>query len=170
MGNQIFFQVKKPAWLQEPKQRWNAGLLLAGNAWKAENEAYPPKSGASLRTGTLGRKSNFRIIEMGALLELRSTFYWKYLMFGTGIYGPEGKPITPKNARFLAWQVKGSAGHLLVASGVRKRKGKFTHDPRRDVGLVFAKSVRGTIWAGKLEQIKNAMKDAFREGVQRGAS
>ncbi len=32
--------------------------------------------------------------------------YAKYQEFGTGIYGPKGSPITPKNGLFLAWKTK----------------------------------------------------------------
>lgn len=34
--------------------------------------------------------------------------YAKYVEFGTGIYGPNKAPITPKNGKFLAFKSKGS--------------------------------------------------------------
>lgn len=34
--------------------------------------------------------------------------YAKYVNFGTGIYGPKKAPITPKNAKFLAFRYKGN--------------------------------------------------------------
>lgn len=159
---------KKADWLNDPALRWNRGLSRAGQAWHAENRKYPAKLGPSSykRTGALAAKSTYRIAERGRLLELYSTFYWKYLMYGTGIYGPKKQPIRPVSARTLAFQVTGvGAGDLLVASGVRRRKGKLVAYAKRDVYLVFRKSSRGTIWAGRLDEIVAAVKEAFRNGI-----
>ena len=57
--------------------------------------------------------------------------YAQFHHFGTGIYGPNHKPITPKNAKALAFNVRGAKG---TSKGKRGRKTK---------GFVFS-SVNGT--------------------------
>lgn len=58
-----------------------------------------------------------------------------YLMFvheGTGIYGPTGAPIRPRNARFLRWPATNNSG-----SGNRRYVGGAT------ARYVYARQVRG---------------------------
>lgn len=43
--------------------------------------------------------------------------YGGYLEIGTGIYGPLKQPITPKNAKILAWQDK--SGNWIFAKSVK---------------------------------------------------
>lgn len=45
--------------------------------------------------------------------------YAYYVETGTGIYGPNGKPIRPKRARMLSWKTKGGR---VFAKSVRGRK------------------------------------------------
>lgn len=67
----------------------------------------------------------------------------KWLEEGTGIYGPEGRPIRPKRGKFLVFEVKekrGGAPTVLRTAGgaVVGRRG-----PAQPGDLVFAKQVRG---------------------------
>lgn len=61
--------------------------------------------------------------------------YARYQHEGTGIYGPRGRPITPKRGRFLVFEAKGPAGPL--PRGARR-------PAPGSRGLVFARQVRGT--------------------------
>ena len=149
------FTISKADWLNNPRGRWNKGLLYAGAAWKGEHQKYPPAPSNSsyIRKGGIRDKSDFEITEEGKEMLLRSTFYWRYLMFGTGIYGPKGTPIVPVNAKVLAWPVE---------SGGLYSKG-------RDVSMAFAHSVRGYIWEGKLDSVLAVVKKAFVLGIQQNA-
>lgn len=51
---------------------------------------------------------------------------------GTGIYGPTGRPITPKNGTFLRWPATNNSG-----AGRRRYKGGRTE------AYVYARSVKG---------------------------
>lgn len=46
--------------------------------------------------------------------------YAKYQEHGTGIYGPKGRPITPRNAKMLAFRAKD--GRMIFARSVRGSK------------------------------------------------
>lgn len=48
--------------------------------------------------------------------------YSVYQEYGTGIYGKEKRPITPKRGKFLAWKKNGK---WILARSVRGVKGKF---------------------------------------------
>lgn len=171
MASFLAWKIKRPKWFDNPPDRWNAGLVMAGNAWRAQMQSYPVAKGSpgvisNIRTGAMGAKSTFVVADYGRVMELWSTFYWPYLMYGTGIYGPTGNPITPKSGRFLSWTVTGgNMGHILISSGVRVSKGKIRHNKKRDVYRVFAKSVTGTIWEGKLEEIQRAIREALQVGI-----
>jgi len=43
--------------------------------------------------------------------------YWIYIHEGTGIYGPKGEPIKPKNAKALRW--RGPGGDVIFARSVK---------------------------------------------------
>lgn len=43
--------------------------------------------------------------------------YWIYIHEGTGIYGPKGQPIKPKNAKALRW--RGPGGEAIFAKSVK---------------------------------------------------
>lgn len=58
--------------------------------------------------------------------------YGRYVEEGTGIYGPKGRPIRPKNGRLLRWPVKNNSG-----SGRRRYRGGAT------AKYAFAPSVKG---------------------------
>lgn len=135
--------------------RNEAGAALTDTARyvRAKAAKYPPKPDSSgyKRTGTLGKSITFTepqfraseaSIEVGTNLH-----YAPYVEEGTGIYGPKGRPITPKAAKVLAWK---SAGKPMtgkgkrIASGLKMRKGKLRPDPKGDTFMNFALSVKGT--------------------------
>ena len=141
----------RPAWVQ-------AGLEAGGLAFMAEMRDYPPDPpigdglrGTYRRTMTLGAKAQYEVqgwrrveFSFGGGAEGDGTPLSKiftYLMQGTGIYGPEARPITAASGGLLAWPVTNS-GHPAF--------GKF----------VFARSVRGSIWEGKLQAIREHIIDA----------
>jgi hypothetical protein len=65
--------------------------------------------------------------------------YPAYLEFGTGIYGPKRRRITPKHAKVLAW--KSTTGFETVP-GV-SATGKATRHRQRTSNMHFAASVKG---------------------------
>ncbi len=54
------------------------------------------------RTGVLSQNWAFEVGSFRAVYYPRA-FYAPYVEFGTGIYGPQGQPITPKSAQALYW-------------------------------------------------------------------
>lgn len=154
MQMRMDYTITKKEWLTNPKERWNKGLMYAGNEWKAQNAQYPASNSSTyIRKGGLADKSDFTIIDEGVMMELRSTFYWKYLMYGTGVFGPRGAPIVPINGQWLVFPVEGGG---LYAAG-------------REVNTAFARSVQGTIWDGRLVAIIDALKKAFALGIRENA-
>ena len=59
---------------------------------------------------------------------------------GTGIYGPTGRPITPRNARVLRWPVRATSSSR--PSSVPGR-GRVTSKSLTPTGFAFARSVKG---------------------------
>lgn len=49
-----------------------------------------------------------------------NVFYGLYVHDGTGIYGPKGTPIFPKQAKMLRWRTKG--GKYVYATSVKGMK------------------------------------------------
>ncbi|WP_044639737.1 HK97 gp10 family phage protein [Risungbinella massiliensis] len=47
--------------------------------------------------------------------------YAKWVNDGTGIYGPTGRPITPKRAKYLRFEIN---GQVIYAKSVRGQKGQ----------------------------------------------
>lgn len=148
--------------IQRPPQRATAynvirsersrALQDAGRYIRAKAAKYPPKSNSSSyrRTGTLGRSitvgkvqesTGYSYVEVGTNLH-----YARYVEEGTGIYGPKNAKIVPKTAKALAWRSMGKRtgpGALLIASGMKRRKGKFAANKAKDVYMNFAMSVKG---------------------------
>jgi len=158
MQMRMDYTITKKAWLTNPKQRWNKGLMYAGNEWKAQNAQYPAGTSETYsRTGILGDKSDFDIIDEGVMMDLRSTFYWKYLMYGTGIWGPKAKLIEPVTPGVLALAWPNMGGGPYTAAGIA------------DKDTIFAMSSKGSIWEGRLDAIIEALKKAFALGIRENA-
>lgn len=119
---------------------------------RAKAAKYPPKasSWSYKRTGTLGRSITYTKpekrgrawrVEVGTNLH-----YARYVEWGVGIYGPRRRPIVPVRAKALAFPVTGSAGAkrgVLIARGLKQRKGKLVPSAAKNVYMIFAKSVKG---------------------------
>jgi len=76
-------------------------LVTEGMAHDLVNEF---KEAAPKDTGFLMRNIRYQLTEEG--IEFSFPYYAEYLEYGTGIYGPKGQPITPKNAKALHWKTK----------------------------------------------------------------
>jgi HK97 gp10 family phage protein len=76
--------------------------------------------------------------------------YGAYQEFGTGIYLPGGKPITPKRGKYMVWETMGKAyqgryvRNRMVASGIRVGRRRTVAAPERNIYLHFATQVKGT--------------------------
>jgi hypothetical protein len=54
--------------------------------------------------------------------------YARFVHDGTGIYGPKGRPITPKHAKYLRFKPKGAAHFLYVKQVKGMRPNPFLKD------------------------------------------
>ena len=175
MGFHLEWTITKKAWLDNPPIRWNAGLVEAGTEFRNSMQEYPPESDSpfpSTRSGALGNTANFDIVEEGRLMHLMSLVYGKYLLYGTGIYGPTGQPIVSTEGGPLSWEVPGFTGlGIQTIAGVERRFSKsrgvsyMGRDTSKNINRVFFMSIKGTIWAGKMEELKERVKEGFKNGV-----
>ena len=117
---------------------------------------YPKQSPNTTytRTGTLGRTIAVGKVQHGGgtyRIQVGTNVpYAPHVEYGTGIYGKSGQPITPKNGKFLSWiatrgrlEKAGQVGHLMIAGGMVRRKGKLRASPKHDTMRVFVRSVKG---------------------------
>lgn len=78
-------------------------------------------------TGRLSRSIRAeRTIQRGHRVTVRIGTHTGYGLFpevGTGIYGPTGRPIRPKNGPFLVFQPRG-LGHVIRVRSVRGQPGQ----------------------------------------------
>ena len=138
MSWNIDFVITKAPWLSDPTMRWQAGLLNAGKeyreAWQPHN--YPPQSELSTytRTGTLAHTADFQVEEYGKSMNLGGPIVMRYLLYGTGIYGPTGEPIRPVTAKALAWPNTGAISLLTGSMG--RRAAEDTGGTLRNAPLV----------------------------------
>ncbi len=98
------------------------------------------KDMAPVKTGNLRRTIHVGMVGPTLAQTVASANYAAYVEFGTGIYGPSGKPIVPVRAKALRWAVGqgGPGGPELRLSGNRRtRMGQALG------AWAFAKSVRG---------------------------
>lgn len=149
-----------PAFYRAARAERKAALEDVGRYVQARAAQYPPQPpGASyVRTGTLGRSitvgpvkqpgASYSYVDVGT-----NKHYARYVEYGTGIYHESAidtpdphEPIRPKNAQALAWRSTGGQvgpGGRRISSGIRYSKGKVKPQPKRDVYMNFAASVRG---------------------------
>lgn len=159
----VQFDIKKAPWLDRPNSRWNAGLEAAGLSWRQELQrsrygTSPIDSGLYQRTGTLADKTTFEITEEGRSMNLISAVYLKYLLGGTGIFGPIGDMIRPTTRPVMAWQATANFGFEISDRGDVRRAGRGN--------WITARETRGTIWPGKKEDVAEKMKKAFGQGIR----
>ena len=120
-------------------------LNSGGAAYKRELQHYPPSQSDYRRTRALGDTARWTVNADPVKLEmeLEALSYGKYVLFGTGIYGEHKTPIVPKTAKVLAWRGAGGVWH-------------------------FARSVKGTIWPGKLPALRRAVIAGVKAGFRTG--
>lgn len=86
---------------------------------------------APRKTGTFASGFNYKVYGRGsANMELRVGWSPKggqpkelmdWILFGTGIYGPRRRPIVPKRAKFLRFNVGGRVVFARSVRGMKKR-------------------------------------------------
>jgi hypothetical protein len=133
------------------KDRIARGMATAGAAWQQQAREQPAKMQGpwpdqlSTRTGNLANKANFQVTGDGKQLNLTAPTYYRFLLFGTGLFGPLHSLIYPQSGRVFripftsAWSGKKDA--------------------------LYTRFTRGSIWEGKLDQVKNALIAGFKQGV-----
>jgi len=86
---------------------------------RGENVASLAKKYAPVNTGRLRASINARLVSYGggiAVLVGTNVNYAMYQHEGTGIYGPHGTPIVPRNAKFLRFVPKGGSTYVFARS------------------------------------------------------
>lgn len=160
MPYSLEFTITRAPWMSDPLQVWNEGLMNAGLRYREafQPDEYPPQAELATytRTGGLAQTVDFTVTEFGHLMEMGGPAVVGYLLFGTGVYGSTGQPIVADEGKFFAWRNSGEAAYNKFGSA---RKARAEGD------WIFAKSVVGTIWEGKLEDVMTAVRDGFVSGV-----
>jgi phage gpG-like protein len=93
------------------------------------------RTGALLRSLTMGDAQNLMQeitggIRVGTNLQTEDGHNVGLMMqYGTGIYGPTGNPITPKNGKFLVFEVNGKTYFVKSVKGSPPRKFLFIDEP-----------------------------------------
>jgi len=72
----------------------------------------------SIRAGRTVQRGNLVSVKIGT-----NTGYGLFPETGTGIFGPTGRPIRPKNGTFLVFQPRG-LGHVIRVRSVRGQPGQ----------------------------------------------
>jgi hypothetical protein len=118
---------------------------IAEIAKQVETEARSIAARRALEDGTYAALIRAQPVNpaTGSALVVAADRKSKWLEEGTGIYGPERRPIKPKRGKFLVFEVKdkqGGAPPVLRTAGgslVGRRQ------PAKPGDLIFAKQVRG---------------------------
>jgi hypothetical protein len=151
MSTEFHIQVTKIDINKVSHERIMGALQMAGQAYQSAVRDYPepPANATYERTENLAKQARWKVDGTPGgpyRCDLIAPFYYKFLLFGTGIYGPNASPITGN----MAWQVTNGGNPLA---------GTWIH----------AHTVKGTIWPGKLDVMKQAVKDGFMVGLRRQA-
>lgn len=144
---------------QIAREERHAALKDGGMFVQALAAKYPPKADSSsyARTGTLGKSiatsEVFDAVRSSWIEVGTNKHYAPFVEYGTGIYretaigvSAGGDVIRPKSAKALAWRSQGKQmgpGGRMIGSGLRRKRGKLTHDAGRDQYMNFAAFVRG---------------------------
>lgn len=91
------------------------GRKVANKAKRNLNEDFPRR----VDTGLLRSSVQAELVSLGGKVAVRvgtNVEYARFVHDGTGIYGPMGTPILPKNGKYLAWRNK--AGKMVYAKKV----------------------------------------------------
>lgn len=147
MPFEFTFTVDASRLLLNYRARLARGFQMAGVAWQSEARQYPAKMQGPwpdvlyTRTGNLAKSANFQVVEEGRVMHLLAPFYYRYLLFGTGLFGPRRDYIYPVSAPRLAI-------------------------PKSGGGYLFVSRVRGSIWEGKAQQVREKVVEGFKTGVK----
>src|SRR5574341_765426 len=147
MPFEFTFTVDSSRLLLNYRARIARGFQMAGVAWQSEARHYPSKMQGPwpdvlyTRTGNLAKSANFQVVEEGRVMHLLAPFYYRYLLFGTGLFGPRRDYIYPVSAPRLAI-------------------------PKSGGGYLFVSRVRGSIWEGKAQQVREKVVEGFKTGVK----
>ncbi len=81
---QVELNVTKKAWLSNPPERWNSGLDRAGINFRQhlQSSYYPPipPNSTYVRTGRLAHSANYKLTELGKVMEFGAVSYLKFLL------------------------------------------------------------------------------------------
>lgn len=122
--------------LAEDAQRAGANVspliraALVNSTTEIQSQA---RSRAPHRTGTLQRSILVDVKDLVGTVSVNEK-YGIYLEQGTGIYGPMGRPITPKRASVLAWK---GAGGTVFARSVKGMKARPFFAPGYEASLSY---------------------------------
>lgn len=111
--NDLIRDIKRAGGNAEPLVR----AALTNSAQKVQQEA---RQRAPHRTGTLQRSIMPEIDYPRAEVAVNEK-YGIFIEEGTGVYGPNHSPITPRRAKVLAFTVGGSAVFTKMVKGMRAR-------------------------------------------------
>jgi hypothetical protein len=151
-------RINFPAVYRAMRAERKSALEDVGKYVQAKAAQYPARSGESGRSGTLGKSiavgpamqpgTGYSWIEVGTNLH-----YARWVEYGTGIYHESAIGVSdphdlirPKNAKALAWRSTGrqmGPGGRRISSGIRYSGGKVKAQPKGDVYMNFAMSVKG---------------------------
>jgi hypothetical protein len=164
------FTVKFSPQLQDWRGTLSRALARGGEGFTMELKNYPPARHMPWDRRGRGIANFSRANVEGLTMQLGGPPQLRYMLFGTGMFGPLHHMITPTSAKVLAWPVTGAkqigmAGIKTSAFGV-SYGAQGGNLPSRNVGFMFARSTKGSIWPGKLVQVKAATVRGFEVGLK----
>jgi HK97 gp10 family phage protein len=109
--------------LSSPNGAVAKDLFRRGKKVEAKAKKNLNESPRRIDTGTLRSSINTQLLSLGGKPVVQvgtNLFYAIYVHEGTGIYGPKGRPITPKTAKMLSW--KNRKGARIFAKSVKGMK------------------------------------------------
>lgn len=95
-------------------------LLRRGKKVESKAKQNLSRNPRRIDTGTLRSSIKTELLSLGGKPVVRvgtNLFYAIYVHDGTGIYGPKGTPIKPKQAKMLSWKAK--TGKRVYAKQVK---------------------------------------------------
>ena len=162
----IKVEITTAAWIKNPKRRWQAGLEKAGLNWRQNlQRSHYGSTGSSFstyaRTGTLANKANYTFPRgEGTQVNLMATHYLRFLLEGTGLFGPKHAMIRPGNV--MAWNNTGNVSLLNPNMSMRAAG----HGSKNVNTMIFSRTSKGSIWAGKKEELVKQVVKGFAEGIR----
>lgn len=128
--------------LKAAQQRINSG----GPGWAPNASATPllHQTGRLLASLTVGSSDGVSHVSGSEIVVGTNLKYARWLQDGTGIFGPTGTPITPKNGQFLVFTIGGAKIFARSVKGMEKRPFLFIDEKiATTVRRIFAKHIIG---------------------------